>query len=321
MAHTKTYRRARAVVVLLAVAIIVVSVAALLRRDDPTTVRVQKTPSSVTDSASDPERDPRGPSAGADTTSIAAVGDLGSSEEELQPVADQIAALDPDAVLALGDIVYPDGQASGFNGFFDRTWGRFRSKVVATPGNHDYHTPGASGFFGYFPQPEYFAKDIGTNGWRVYVLNCEIDCGSGSSQATYVDEDVVKFPDRHRIAIVHRPRFTSARNHGDYSKLEAIWDTLAANGGEFMLAGHNHVYERFARMTGAGAESSSGMRQFVVGTGGNDLYSFGGLHPGEEARDATHHGVLVMQLGTQSYSWQFVASNGDILDTGSQATK
>lgn len=254
-------------------------------------------------------------------TTIAAVGDLGGSAEVVGPVADQIEALDPDFAMALGDLVYPDGQASGFNGFFDATWGRFRSKIIATPGNHDYHTAGASGFYGYFPQAEYFARDIGTNGWRVYVLNCEISCASGSAQAGFVAQDIVSFPNRHRFAIVHRPRFTSGSSHGDFGDLTTIWNSLAAGGGEFMLAGHNHVYERFARMTGAGVVSGSGMRSFVVGTGGRGLYGFGSLHAGEEFRDNTHHGVLVMELGATSYTWRFVGTNGDIVDTGTQATK
>ena len=224
------------------------------------------------------------PPNGPDATVVAAAGDLGSSASDLAPVANQIQALDPDFAMALGDIVYPDGQASGFDGFFDETWGQFRSRIIAVPGNHDYHTSGASGFFGYFDQPAYFARDIGTDGWRVYALNCEIDCSAGSPQAAFVDWDIANFPDRHRLAIVHRPRFTSTQNHGDYAGLATIWDSLAADGGEVMLAGHNHVYERFARMTGSGTVSSSGMRQFVVGTGGRDLYSFGSLHAGEEFR-------------------------------------
>ncbi len=265
--------------------------------------------------------DDSGPGPGGPTTSVAAAGDLGGSDSQLQPVADQIVGLDPDVVFALGDIVYPDGQASGFNGFFDRTWGRFRSNIVAAPGNHDYHTANASGFFGYFPQPEYFANDVGPNGWRVYVINCEINCDAGSAQASFVAADVAANPNRHRFAIVHRPRFTSGASHGDYAPLTAIWDTLAANGGEFMLAGHNHLYERFARMTGSGTVSSSGMRQFVVGTGGNQLYGFNALHVGEEDRDNTHFGVLTMELGATSYSWKFIGTNGDEVDAGVQATK
>lgn len=255
-----------------------------------------------------------------DVVTIAATGDLGSSRAELAPVADQIASLDPDYVLALGDLVYPDGQPSGFSGFFRATWGRFLDRVIAAPGNHDYHTPDARGFYDTFPQPEYFARDLADSRWRVYVLNCEVPCGEGSAQSKFVADDVAANPDRQRFAIVHRPRFTSSK-HGDDEDLTEIWDTLGAGGGEFMLAGHNHVYERFDRMTGTGDVADSGMRQFVVGTGGNDLYSFDAMHVGEQFRDNEHHGVLWMELGPNGYRWKFRATDGSTIDSGSQPTK
>ena len=270
--------------------------------------------------ASVPTTDSSPPKADPDSVTVAATGDLGSSATELAPVAEQIQGLTPEYVLALGDLVYPDGQPSGFMGFFAETWGPFLQRVIAAPGNHDYHTAGARGFYDTFPQAEYFARDLRASRWRVYVLNCEVDCGAGSAQSRFVTNDIAENPSRHRFAIVHRPRFTSSK-HGDDKDLAEIWDTLAAHGGEFMLAGHNHVYERFGAMSGTGTVAPSGMRQFVVGTGGNELYSFGGMHRGEEFRDNQHHGVLWMTLGAEAYTWKFLATDDTTVDSGRQVTK
>ncbi|MBK5289752.1 MAG: metallophosphoesterase [Acidimicrobiia bacterium] len=310
-------RKVIAAVIAVAMLLVAILVAWRLIDDDSTSRRSTKPPeSTVATRATAPPTPPADPA----TVTLAATGDLGSSTKELMPVARQIDALQPEYVLALGDLVYPDGQVSGFSGFFTETWGPFLGRVIATPGNHDYHTPDARGFFDSFPQAEYFARDLRLNGWRIYVLNCEVDCGEGSAQSKFVADDIAAHPNRHRFAIVHRPRFTSSQ-HGDDDDLTEIWTTLAADGGEFMLAGHNHVYERFDSMTGTGTVSSDGMRQFVVGTGGNELYSFDDLHVGEQFRDNEHHGVLWMTLGADDYSWKFLATDGATIDAGTQATK
>lgn len=250
---------------------------------------------------------------------VTAAGDLGGSAAEMKPVSDQILALRPSWVLVAGDLVYPDGQPSGYSTFFHQTWGRFRSKIVATPGNHDYHTANAAGFYGYFPQPKYFGKDLG-NGWRVEVVNCEIPCGAGSAQQAAIRADAIAHRKQHLILLVHRPRFTGGSSHGPYPDLTAIWNDVAANGGELAIAGHNHVYERFARMNGSGALDARGMRQFVAGTGGNGLYTVRRA-AGEEAYQYTKHGVLYLELATTRYSWKFLATDGQVMDSGTQATK
>jgi hypothetical protein len=62
------------------------------------------------------------------------------------------------------------------------------------------------------------------------------------------------------------------------------------------------------------------MRQFVAGTGGHDLYS---VRPvvGQEASQATKHGVLYLELSTDRYAWAFIATDGQVMDLGAQATK
>src|SRR4051812_7168654 len=52
-------------------------------------------------------------------------------------------------VFTLGDNAYPDGAPADF-ACFDQTWGRFKRGMLPAVGNHEYITPGATGYFAYF---------------------------------------------------------------------------------------------------------------------------------------------------------------------------
>ena len=55
-----------------------------------------------------------------------------------------------DAVLPLGDLQYPDGTLEQFQGAYDPTWGVHASVSYPAVGNHEYHVPGAAGYFDYW---------------------------------------------------------------------------------------------------------------------------------------------------------------------------
>jgi len=87
-------------------------------------------------------------------------------------------------------------------------------------------------------------------------------------------------------------------------------------GADLVLNGHRHQYERFARMDATGAAApTTGTREIVVGTGGEDLEPFGAIAPTSEAHSQTF-GVLDLELAATSYSFRFVDVNGALLDHG-----
>src|SRR5919201_1302650 len=53
----------------------------------------------------------------------------------------------PLRVLALGSNDYEEGTLNQYNEYYEPNWGRFKAKTSPTPGNHDYHTSGAAGYF------------------------------------------------------------------------------------------------------------------------------------------------------------------------------
>lgn len=94
------------------------------------------------------------------------------------------------------------------------------------------------------------------------------------------------------------------------------WALLDEADAEVVLAGHDHIYERFAPQDAGGQPSPSGIRGFVVGTGGVPLYPVAGVAPNSERRISAH-GILKLTLSPDSYSWSFIAVGGPG-DSGSE---
>src|SRR5260221_3239206 len=93
---------------------------------------------------------------------IVAVGDIAAcsspGDEQTAALVDNI----PGTILAVGDIAYEHGSAQEFASCYGPSWGRFKKRTRPAPGNHDYVTPFANGYYDYFgslagsPHPGYF---------------------------------------------------------------------------------------------------------------------------------------------------------------------
>src|SRR5688572_20672290 len=81
---------------------------------------------------------------------VAAAGDIGRCDlpgaEATARLLDGIAG----TVLALGDNAYPSGALLHYAECYQPTWGRHFDRTRPVPGNHEYETPGANGYFTYF---------------------------------------------------------------------------------------------------------------------------------------------------------------------------
>jgi PKD repeat protein len=237
----------------------------------------------------------------------------------------------PGTVFTAGDNAYDNGTAAEFADCYNPTWGRFKSRTRPAPGNHEYNTPGATGYYGYFgsaaddPSKGYYSYDYG--GWHVVVLNAECNsvggCDAGSPQEQWLRSDLAAHPATCTAAIWHEPRFSSGTDHGDDPRSQVFWEDLYYAGADVVINGHDHDYERFAPMDPAGnAEPTYGIREFVVGTGGKELNGFlNKVDRNSVARDARDHGVLKLTLHDVSYDWEFVPVPGGsgFTDSGTAA--
>lgn len=231
-------------------------------------------------------------------------------------------------VLALGDTQYDCGGSAAYGQSYDPTWGAVKAKTSPVIGNHEYDTSGGTdcgrggaGYFGYFGSIAggpggYYSFDVGT--WHLIALNAncsQVACKAGSAQETWLKNDLATHPATCTLAFWHQPRFSAGPS--TLANLLPFWNDLYAAHADVVLNGHKHNYQRLTKLDPSGKPDPNGIREWVVGTGGDDHSLGSKLFPGTEASDGKHFGILTMTLHPGSYDWQFIADNGTVIDNGS----
>jgi hypothetical protein len=238
---------------------------------------------------------------------------------------DQLVAQHPDSVVFVaGDLAYGEGTPEQFAQCYDPTWGRHKERTRPSPGNHEYGTPGATGYFDYFgaaagtPGQGYYSYQAGS--WHVVVLNSNCGdiggCEVGSPQELWLRQDLAASRAACTLAYWHHPLFSSG-THGGEASVQPLFSALYDHGAEVVINGHDHDYERFAPQDPEGnRDPVRGIREFVAGTGGRGIRSFEVVVPNSEARLETF-GVLALRLYADGYDWEFVPEPGSTsIDVG-----
>jgi hypothetical protein len=260
-------------------------------------------------------------------------GGLGTTNSCHQKATSDLLGNPSDAdILVLGDNQYENGTFDTFQQVFDPTWGRFRSRIHPVAGNHEYQTPAAAGYFDYFngignqtgPAGErgkgYYSFDVGS--WHVVALNSNCPdvagCGAGSPQEQWLRADLAAHPNACTLAYWHHPLFSSG-THGNNPSMGPIWQALYDAHVDVALTGHDHLYERFGPQSASGApEPGRGIREFVVGTGGESHYTLQSVQPNSAIRSTDAFGVLKLTLRGSGYGWEFLPEAGKTFtDSGS----
>ncbi|MFZ0325618.1 MAG: metallophosphoesterase [Actinomycetes bacterium] len=231
-----------------------------------------------------------------------------------------VRSLAPDALVTTGDNQYEKGSLKAYRTSYDSALGSLRPITWAVPGNHEYGTPKAAGYF------TYFGARAGTpsrpwrsfspaKGWQVLLLdsNCWAvgGCGRHSPQARWLHRRVSHHPARCTIASWHHPLHTAGHYKGD-SSVEAVarplWRAADRNGVDIVVNGHDHNYQRFAPI--------NRMVEFVAGTGGKSHYGLSNAKHLRFGTDASY-GVLLLTLHADgTYRHAFMTIDGRRLDVG-----
>ncbi|PYT92333.1 MAG: alkaline phosphatase [Acidobacteria bacterium] len=213
----------------------------------------------------------------------------------------------PGSVFAIGDLAYVDGLETESNRCFDATCGRHRAAGDPTKG--------------------YYSFNYGA--WHVVVLNsvCTLaptlpgGCTATSPEGQWLQADLAANPTACTAALWHTPLYTSTSANATPA-VQPFWQILYNGGADLVINGHAHNYERFAPQDPNGnLDAVNGIREFVVGTGGESLMSFGTtIAANSEVRNSTTHGVIQFTLHATSYDWQFIPVAGQTFtDSGTQA--
>jgi hypothetical protein len=172
------------------------------------------------------------------------------------------------AVLPLGDNQYYCGGYQAFLQSYDLSWGRVKAITHPVVGNHEYLTSGgtgctsanggAAGHFSYYgaaagqPGKGYYSYDIGA--WHLIALNSNCGdaggCSSSSPQGQWLEADLTTHSNMCVLAYWHIPLFSSGGRAA--SNTLSFWQALYNHNADLILAGHDHIYERFAPQTPSG---------------------------------------------------------------------
>jgi hypothetical protein len=262
---------------------------------------------------------------------LVAAGDIAdcssNGDEQTAALLDDI----PGTVGTLGDNAYESGTDVQFANCYDPTWGRHRARTRPSPGDHDYETPGAAGYFQYFgaaagdPAKGYYSYDLGT--WHIVMLNSNCGeiggCDAGSAQEQWLRSDLAAHPTGCTLSVLGNPLFSSNNHVGNDVTMKDLWQALHEHRTDVMLTADDHDYERFAAQDPNGRlDLVNGITEFVVGTGGRSHYTFpvGLPASNSQVRNDDTFGVMKLALHPGGYDWNFVPVAGKTFtDSGSRS--
>jgi hypothetical protein len=270
--------------------------------------------------------------ASAKAVKIAAVGDAPAGQTSARAVANLVASWKPDMLFYLGDL-YQSGSYQEFLNYWhpSTTFGRFNSIAAPTPGNHEYNRwSNGAPYFWYWnyrngaPSStqggQYYSFNVG--GWHIISLNSEVPHDASSAQLAWLRNDLARHPSALypcTIALWHKPRYSTAQI-GARESIKAFWDVMVPARVDIFLNAHSHVYERTRTLKSDGniSRNGVGVRQFVVGTGGNltDVWRLDATTERIAYRSNLEYGALRLTLRPGEADFAFVTVRGRTLDSG-----
>jgi hypothetical protein len=164
----------------------------------------------------------------------------------------------------------------------------------------------------------WYSYDLGS--WHLISLNaeCEVQPGgcdpSGewlASETKWLEGDLSHDHSPCTLAYWHQPTFSSTvepftADSEEGEAADAWWKLLYAHHATLVLNGHDHVYSRFAPMNPAGeADPRRGIREFIVGTGGESLDEVLPSTPNLEAWADQYYGTMKLTLKPGGYAWDY----------------
>lgn len=217
------------------------------------------------------------------------------------------------------------------DGYFDYYNGYQHNAADGTPITDTFteDPPGTGTFTQPRPRPGGQAGQVGDNGngwysynlgsWHIISLNVECAVQPGgcnpygswfASETRWLARDLAGNHAGCTLAYWHQPTFsvadTAASDEGKAA--DRWWKLLYRHGADLVLNGHDHTYARYAPMDPTGhAEPSRGIREFIVGTGGESLDPpvANANTPNLQAATGDYYGAMRLTLRPRSYDWDY----------------
>jgi hypothetical protein len=250
---------------------------------------------------------------------FAVIGDYGLDGVDEARVADLVASWSPDFVITTGDNNYFQGAAStidqNIGKYYCQFIGDYRGKpgqgsvinrFFPTPGNHDWFTPGLQPYIDYFALPgneRYY--DVARGLVHLYALDSDFNEPDGvdanSVQAAWLQGALAASTACFDVVYFHHPPYSSGP-HG--SSFDMQWP-FEAWGADAVMAGHDHLYERF---------EVGQIPYFTVGLGGAAIYNAVTVLPETRMQYSEAHGALRVTADRHGITFEFVNVMGAVID-------
>lgn len=242
------------------------------------------------------------------------------TDAEVTQIGARIAAYEPDFLLHLGDVVYPNGKHCHYSSGFFRPFADVlrRAPVYAVLGNHDVMEADGVQFLANFKLP---AADVTGDGrmfsmaWgpvRIVGLDCNPYFGGGlfgpeHPAHAFLRHELATRTEPWIIVATHFPMRSGSRQMDRGDLLVSMLPMLQEWGASLYLSGHDHCYQRF----GGGLDGS--LPLIVSGGGGKSLYEVR-PHPRAAVLQPQYHWCAV-EAGAGMLTVRAHSVEGALIDT------
>ena len=241
-------------------------------------------------------------------------GDSGSGSMAQYELAWRMAALreriDFGFVVMLGDQIYPEGDLEDLGERFVEPYFELLNAGVRfypVLSNHDVQTNDGEDQVRYFDLPgRWYRFQRGDVEFFMLESNQAELIDYSFPQLQWLGAALASSSARWKIAAMHHPLYSSQREPSGWRRtlLEPLFVQF---GVDFVLAGHDHVYERIA--------PQRGVRYFVSGGGGAGTRPVRRIQHYSEHTESTHHFIL-FELGRKQGWFQVIDIEGRVIDAG-----
>jgi hypothetical protein len=262
---------------------------------------------------------------------LGAIGDMGSGGANERANVRQLQARGVEAVLTVGDNAYASGAPEEWDPKLFQPFAPLISRATLwpVPGDHEYLTPGASGYFDAFVLPEgpegehYYSFDWGDLHVAALDTNC-VDplnvatCEPGQ-MAAWLAKDLAASDAPWKIVTLHRPAVASGRYGPSARVAQALIPIFEQAGVDLVLQGHNHVYERTWPLRSGKAvqknyDRSGAPVYMTTGGGGDWVYESTGAPPDWSAVRRTEFHFTLLTLDGNTLRVEAIRPDGTVFD-------
>jgi hypothetical protein len=261
----------------------------------------------VVPGACSPDRQPQ------PSTGFVVIGDFGTGDAAELTVSSAIRSWVRerpfDALVTVGDNVYPDGSPSEFDGAWELPYGWVDDSdvaVVASLGNHDIHTDDGKPVMDLFGMPDrWYRRQVGPVDFFVLDAN---DL-SQEGQMDWLSSALTSSTAAWQVLVFHQPVYSCGKYDSKPGAQRHLLPAIQGKGVDLVLNGHDHNYQRFGPIDGA--------TYVVTGGGGASLYPVddcGEGTPDPVASNDDDHHFLYVTADSSSMEGTTVDAAGDVLD-------